>query len=109
MKPDTIAVIPTCLTIPIWAYRRMGVHRCNRIGVPLYGCNRMSVSPSGGRRSTKPVVNVGVGVVMSIQHPAVEVGPPFPCNQWYVDDDLLIRIFSVPRIYHPQIFGRQGD
>ena len=38
----------------------MGVHCCNRIGVSLYGCNCMSVSPWGGRRLTKPAVNVGV-------------------------------------------------
>ena len=66
MKPDTITVVPTCLIISIWAYRRMGVHCCNRIGVSLYGCNRMSVLPSGGRRFMKPVVNVGVGVVTFI-------------------------------------------
>ena len=48
MKPDTITVTPTCLIISIWAYRRMGgVHCCNRIGVSLCECNRMSVSPWG--------------------------------------------------------------
>ena len=43
MKPDTITIILTYLIISIWAYRRMGVHFCNRIGVSLYGCNRISV------------------------------------------------------------------
>ena len=47
MKPDTIAVIPI---ISIGAYRRMGMHCCNPIGVSLYRCNRMSISPWGGRR-----------------------------------------------------------
>ena len=42
----------------------MGVHCCNRIGVSLYGCYCMSVSPWGVRRFTKPAANVGV--VMSI-------------------------------------------
>ena len=60
MKPDTITAIPTCLNISIWAYHHMGVHCCNRIGVSLYGCNWMSVSPWGDRRFTKPAVNVGV-------------------------------------------------
>ena len=60
MKTDAIATIPTCLIISIWAYRRKGVHCCDRIGVSLYGCNCMSVSPWGGRRFTKPAVNVGV-------------------------------------------------
>ena len=59
MKPDTITTIPIYLIISIWAYRRMGVHFCNRIGVSLYGSNRISVSPSGGGR-LKPAVNVGV-------------------------------------------------
>ena len=64
MKPDTITITRTYLLISIWAYRRMGVHFCNRIGVSLYGCNRISVSPLGGGRFMKPAVNVGV--VMSI-------------------------------------------
>ena len=60
MKPDTIIIILTYLIISIWAYRRMGVNFCNRIGVSLYGCNCISVSPSGGGRFMKPAVNVGV-------------------------------------------------
>ena len=59
MKPDTIFTILTYLIISIWAYRRMGVHFCNRIGVSLYGCNRISV-PSGGGRFMKPAIIVGV-------------------------------------------------
>ena len=50
MKPDTIIIILTYLIISIWAYRRMGVHFCNRIGV----------SPSGGGRFMKPAIIVGV-------------------------------------------------
>ena len=60
MKPDTITIILTYLIIPNWAYRRMGAHFCNRIGVTLYGCNRIIVSPSGGGRFMGPAVNVGV-------------------------------------------------
>ena len=60
MKPDTITIILTYLIISIWAYRRMGVHLCNRIGVSFYGCNRKSVSPSGDGRFMKLAVNVGV-------------------------------------------------
>ena len=60
MKPDTITIIPIYPIISIWAYRRMGVHFCNRLGVSLYGCNRINVSPSGGGRFMKPAVNVGV-------------------------------------------------
>ena len=60
MKPDTITAIPACLNISSWAYHRMGVHCCNRIGISLYGCNCMSASPWGGRRFTKPAVNIGV-------------------------------------------------
>ena len=60
MKQDTIIIILTYLIISSWAYRRMGVHFCNRIGISLYGCNCISVLPSGGGRIMKPVVNVSV-------------------------------------------------
>ena len=60
MKLDTIIIILTYPIISIWAYRRMGVHFCNRIGVSLYGCNRISVSLSGGGRFMKPAIIVSV-------------------------------------------------
>ena len=60
MKPGTITIIPTCLIISIWAYRRMDVHFCSRIGVSIYGCNQSHERIA--RRFMKPVVIVGVGV-----------------------------------------------
>ena len=60
MKPDTITIIPTCLIISIWAYRRMDVYFCNRIGVSIYGCNHSYEGIAW--RFMKPVVIVGVGV-----------------------------------------------